>query len=104
MLWHLAIGHLPVRRLLPLVRLFGRLPEPFSRAFTAVLNAATKPFHYINYAGGVGGGLVLHGPRLTRLVDLTMTDSITAWTPKPTTPWRARCTAQSAGTRSSQTR
>lgn len=69
MLWHMAFGYLLVRRLLPLVRLFGRLPEPFSRAFAAALNAGTRPFHHINYVGSVGGALVFHGPRLTRQLD-----------------------------------
>ena len=72
MLWHMAFGYLLVRRLLPLVRLFGRLPEPFRRTFAAVLNAGTRPFHYINYLGAVGGALVFHGPRLTRQMDRTI--------------------------------
>ena len=72
MLWHMAFGFLVVRRLLPLVRLFGRLPDPFSRAFAATLNAATGPFHHVNYLGSVGGALVFHGPRLTRLADHTV--------------------------------
>jgi hypothetical protein len=69
MLWHMAFGYLIVRRLLPLVRMFGRLPDPFSRSFAAVLNAGTGPFHHINYLGSVGGALVFHGPRLTRQLD-----------------------------------
>lgn len=72
MLWHMAFGYLLVRRLLRLVRLFGRLPEPFSRAFASVLNVGTRPFHYINYVGAVGGALVFHGPRLTRQLDHTI--------------------------------
>lgn len=72
MLWHMAFGYLLVRRLRVMVRLFGRLPEPFSRAFAAGLNAGTRPFHYINYVGAVGGALVFHGPRLTRQVDHTI--------------------------------
>lgn len=72
MLWHMAFGFLIVRRLLPLVRLFGRLPESFSRIFAAVLNAGTRPFHVVNYLGSVGGALVFHGPRLTRQLDHTI--------------------------------
>ncbi|MDP9823284.1 hypothetical protein J2S59_003093 [Nocardioides massiliensis] len=68
----MAFGFLIVRRLLPLVRLFGRLPAPFSRTFAAALNAATRPFHVINYLGSVGGALVFHGPRLTRQFDRTI--------------------------------
>jgi hypothetical protein len=69
MLWHMAFGYLIVRRLLPLVRLFGRLPDKVSRTFAAALNAGTRPFHHINYLGSVGGALVFHGPRLTRQFD-----------------------------------
>lgn len=72
MLWHMAFGYLIVWRLLPLVRLFGRLPDGFSRTFAAVLNAATRPFHVVNYLGSVGGALVFRGPRLTRQLDTTI--------------------------------
>jgi DinB superfamily len=72
MLWHMAFGYLIVRRLLPLVRVFGRLPDAFSRTFAALLNAATRPFHHVNYLGGVGGALVFHGSRLTRQFDKTI--------------------------------
>ena len=72
MLWHMAFGYLIVSRLLRLVALFGRLPDPFSRAFAAVLNAGTWPFHRINYLGSVGGALVFRGPPLTRVFDRTI--------------------------------
>ena len=72
MLWHMVFGYLIVWRLLPGVRLFGRLPDGFSRRFAAVLNASTPAFHLINYLGGCGGALVFHGPRLTRLLDRTV--------------------------------
>lgn len=72
LLWHMAFGYLLVRRLLPVVRLFGRLPEPFSRIFAAVLNSGTRPFHHINYLGSVGGALIFHGPRLTGQFDRTI--------------------------------
>ncbi|WP_202878883.1 DinB family protein [Ornithinimicrobium ciconiae] len=72
MLWHMAFGYLIVWRLLPVVRLFGRLPDGYGRRFAAVLNASTRPFHLVNYLGGCGGTLVFHGPRLTRLLDSTV--------------------------------
>jgi hypothetical protein len=72
LLWHMVFGYLIVRRLLPLVRFFGRLPDPVSRTFAAVLNASTRPFHYINYLGGVVGALVFRGARLTRQLDRTI--------------------------------
>jgi DinB family protein len=72
MLWHMAFGYLIVSRLLGLVRLFGRLPKLFSRSFAGMLNAATRPFHHVNYLDSVGGALVFHGPRLTRQLDRTI--------------------------------
>ncbi|MDX3189760.1 DinB family protein [Streptomyces sp. MN03-5084-2B] len=61
LLFHLVFGYQIVRALLVLVRLFGRLPDPASRAFAAALNAAARPFHVVNYLGSCGGGLF--GPR-----------------------------------------
>ena len=72
MLWHMAFGYLIVRRLLRLVRVFGRLPDPFSRTFATLLNAGTRPFHHVNYLGSCGGALVFHGARLTRQFDHTI--------------------------------
>jgi hypothetical protein len=69
MLYHMVFGYVLVLRLLPLVRLFGRLPDRYSRAFAATLNAGTRPFHVVNYLGSCGGAMVFHGHRLTRLCD-----------------------------------
>src|SRR5215204_4495433 len=56
MLFHMLFGYFVVRALIPLVKAFGRLPRPVSRAFAAILNAGTRPFHPINYAGSWLGG------------------------------------------------
>jgi hypothetical protein len=72
MLFHMVFGYMIVRRLLPLVRGFGRLPDRYSRTFAAVLNSVTRPFHGVNYLGSCGGALVFHGPRLTRQLDRTL--------------------------------
>ena len=72
LLFHMVFGYMVVRRLLWLVRGFGRLPDRFSRAFARLLNSGTRPFHVINYLGSCGGALVFRGPRLTRQLDRTM--------------------------------
>lgn len=62
LLFHMLFGYLLVRNLLWLVRAFGRLPDGWSRRFAAGLNAATRPFHVVNYVGSLGGAKVLgHG-------------------------------------------
>lgn len=59
LLFHMLFGYLIVVRLLVLVRIFGRLPDRFSRVFASALEASTKPFHVINYLGSLGGPRLL---------------------------------------------
>src|SRR5215207_9647066 len=49
----MLFGYLMVRTLLPFLE---RRPDSWSRRFAAILNAAWRPFHVINYVGSVGGG------------------------------------------------
>jgi hypothetical protein len=72
LLFHMVFGYMVVRALLPLVRLFGRLPDRTGRAFAGLLNAGRRPFHVVNYLGSCGGALVFHGPRLVRQMDRTV--------------------------------
>lgn len=72
LLWHMVFGYVIVLRLLPLVRIFGRLPDRFSLTFAGALNAATRPFHHINYLGSVCGALVFRGPQLAAQLDRTI--------------------------------
>ena len=69
LLFHMVFGYMVVLRLLPLVRFLGGQPDRFSRRFSGVLNAGTRPFHMVNYLGSCGGALVFRGPRLVRLFD-----------------------------------
>jgi hypothetical protein len=62
----MLFGYLLVRNLLILVRAFSRLPDRYSRAFAALLNAGTRPFHTINYLGSLGGARVLGHARMER--------------------------------------
>lgn len=72
LLFHMLLGYLVVRALLPLVRTLGRLPDRASAAFAVVLNSAARPFHVVNYLGGCAGALVLRDRRLTAQVDRTI--------------------------------
>jgi len=54
----MVFGYMVVQRLLVLVRIFSRLPDPVSRAYANILDAATNPFHIINYDGSCAAALV----------------------------------------------
>jgi len=70
LLWHMVFGCLIVRTLLPLVHALGHLGR--SRRFAAALDAAHRPFHWINYAGSAGGGLLLTPHRTAAIMDATV--------------------------------
>jgi DinB superfamily len=72
LLFHMLFGFILVRALLPLVNGFGRLPPAFSRAFAAILNAGTRPFHVVNYLGALPGGTVLGSRAMGKLMDRTI--------------------------------
>jgi hypothetical protein len=65
-------GYLLVHNLLILVKTFARLPRPVSRVFATTLNAATRPFHVVNYLGSLGGGRVLGPSGIGRLMDVVV--------------------------------
>jgi hypothetical protein len=67
MLFHLLLGYLVVRALLPLVRLVSRTPSRVQRGFAATLNAGRAPFHLMNYLGSVIGGHLLSLYRMERV-------------------------------------
>ena len=72
LLFHMLFGFLLVRALLPLVKGFGRLPDAVSRVFAAALNAATRPFHLVNYLSALPGSRVVRGPAMGRFMDRTI--------------------------------
>ena len=51
------------------VPITGRLPRTVSGTFAAALNAATRPFHVVNYLSALPGSRVLSGPAMVRLMD-----------------------------------
>ncbi len=65
----MVFGYMVVRRLLFLVRLFGRLPDRVSRGFARMLDAATRPFHAINYYGSCTAALVYNRSRMGKKMD-----------------------------------
>lgn len=69
LLFHMLFGYLIVRALLPLERLFGRLPGPASAGFAWLLNSARGPFHVINYLGSCAGARIISPARLPGTLD-----------------------------------
>ena len=69
LLFHMLFGYLVVRRLLPMVKGLGHLPQGTTRPFAALLDASTRPFNGINYIGSVGGGRVFSPLRMARWLD-----------------------------------
>jgi hypothetical protein len=66
---HMTFGFMIVNILLPLARLWGRLPKWSSRWFAWLLNALTGPFNWINALGARGQGKVLTPERAGRIFD-----------------------------------
>jgi hypothetical protein len=73
LLFHMLFGFLIVRALLGLVKVFGVLPRPVSRAYAAVLNLATGPFNVVNYLGSVIGAKLHRPPRVAARLDRVTT-------------------------------
>lgn len=69
LLYHMVFGYMVVQRLIILVKLFGRLPEPVGRGFARALNAATRPFDRINFYGSWAGALVYNRNRMGTKMD-----------------------------------
>jgi hypothetical protein len=76
LLFHMLFGYLVVRALLFLVRIFSRLPRGCSRRLAQALDAATRPFHAINYLGSLGGAKVLGHAGMERVMDRVTTSLI----------------------------
>jgi hypothetical protein len=69
LLFHMVFGYLVVRVLLHLVRVVSRLPAPVGRVLAAVLEAAQRPFHVVNYYGSCAAALVFDHARMGWLCD-----------------------------------
>jgi hypothetical protein len=69
LLFHMLLGYLIARALLPLTRLFGRLPGPAGAGFAWLLNSARRPFHLINYLGACAGARIIPPARLPGMLD-----------------------------------
>ena len=66
---HVTFGFIIVNVLLPMARLWGRLPKGSSKWFAWCLNAFTRPFNWINALGARGQGIVFNRRRVGKIYD-----------------------------------
>ena len=69
LLFHMVFGYMVVQRLLILVKGFARLPDRVSRVFANLLNAATRPFDFVNFHGSRAAALVYNRRRMAAKMD-----------------------------------
>ncbi len=66
---HITFGFIIVNVLLPMTRVWGRLPKGSSKWFAWLLNALTGPFNWINALGARGQGKVFTRRRIGSIYD-----------------------------------
>lgn len=68
---HMLFGFIILNVLMPMARLWGRLPKGSSKPFAWLLNAVTGPFNWFNALGARMQGTVFTYKRLENLYDRT---------------------------------
>lgn len=68
---HMTFGFIVINVLLPMARLWGKLPKSSSKWFAWLLNAFTAPFNWINALGARGQGKVFTYQRVGIIYDRT---------------------------------
>lgn len=66
---HMIFGFIILNALLPMARLWGRLPKGASKIFARVLNALTVPFNWVNAVGARLQAQVFTYQRIGKLYD-----------------------------------
>ncbi|MFS8099345.1 DinB family protein [Lentzea alba] len=72
LLFHMLLGFLIMRALLALARIMARLPAGVGRGWARLLNAGTKPFDAVNFAGSWLGGSLMPRRAMIVLCDRTI--------------------------------
>jgi len=66
---HMTFGFIIINVLLPMARLWGRLPKGSSKWFARLLNAFIGPFNWMNALGARGQGKVFTRKRIGKIYD-----------------------------------
>ena len=69
LLFHMVFGFMVVSRLVPLIKVFGRLPPRLNSSFAAMLDAGASPFHAVNYVGSCAAATVFNRSHVTAQCD-----------------------------------
>ena len=69
---HMLFGFIVIKNLLPMVRLWGKLPRRSSKLFANLLNNLTTPFNWINEKGARFQGKAFSFARMNKLFDTTI--------------------------------
>jgi hypothetical protein len=68
-LFHIVLAFILLEPLVPMARIYGRLPPRYSRPQAWLLDAITGPFNWINALGARLGGRVLTRPQIRARYD-----------------------------------
>jgi len=68
---HITFGFIVINVLLPMARLWGRLPQGSSKWFAGLLNAFTRLFNWFNMLGARGQGKVFTCEQIGKIYDRT---------------------------------
>src|SRR5919109_1609310 len=66
---HMTFGFIVIDVLLPMARLWGRMPKNSSKWFAWLLNVCTGPFNWVNALGARGQGKVFTRRRIGKIYD-----------------------------------
>lgn len=66
---HMTFGFIVVNVLLPIARVWGKLPKSSSKPFAWLLNVTTGPFNWFNALGARGQGKVFTRKRIGKIYD-----------------------------------
>jgi hypothetical protein len=73
---HILFGFSILNALLPMTRVWGKLPKETSKPFANLLNFLTKPFNWINALGARGQGKVFTYRNVGKVFDKTISSLI----------------------------
>ncbi|WP_369046195.1 DinB family protein [Sinomonas sp. P10A9] len=78
LLFHLVLGQKITGASIPLIGTFARMPPGVSRSWSRLLEACSRPYNWINWAGSAAAGQLLTPAMMRGMMDRT-TRAILSW-------------------------